>query len=217
VGGGREEGSLATWADSLLVDHAVFRMVWHNFAEVIPGRLYRSNHPTPGRLTWLVRRYGIRTLLNLRGDKPSGSTTLTLDAARRLGVAHEFLAFESRGAPHRDRILCFHDLYRRMAVPALIHCKSGSDRAGLVAGLAILFEGGSAADALRQLSWRFGHFSHSRAGILDAFFATYAAQGEGRIPFLDWVQTEYDENNLRQNFTAHGFAAFLNDRVLRRE
>jgi protein tyrosine/serine phosphatase len=104
-----------------------------------------------------------------------------------------------------------------MAMPALIHCMSGADRAGLAAGLAILFEGGSAADALRQLSWRFGHFSHSRAGILDAFFIAYATQGEGRIPFLDWVRTEYDENALRRNFAAHGLASFLNDLVLRRE
>ena len=195
----------------------MFRLVWSNFAEVIPGRLYRSNHPTPGRLGRLVRRHGIRTLVNLRGEKPNGSNTLSLDAAGRLGLAHEFLAFESRGAPHRDRILRFHDLYRRMAVPALIHCKSGADRAGLASGLAILFEGGTAAEAQRQFSWRFGHVSGSRAGILDAFFVQYAATGEGRLPFLDWVRDEYDEAWLRRSFAASGFASFVNDRVLRRE
>ena len=184
---------------------------------MIPGRLYRCNHPTPARLARLVRRYGVRTVVNLRGEKPNGSTTLSLDACRRLGVEHEFLAFESRGAPHRDRILRYHDLYRRMAVPALIHCKSGADRAGLAAGLAILFEGGTAATALRQLSWRFGHVSGSRAGILDAFFGLYAASGEGRLPFLDWVSTEYDEARLRQSFAARRFASFVNDRLLRRE
>ena len=200
-----------------MLDHAVFRLFWHNFAEVIPGRLYRSNHPTPATLAVLVRRYGVRTVVNLRGDKPNGSTALTLDAAGRLGLAHEFLAFESRGAPHRDRILRFHDLYRRMETPALIHCKSGADRAGLAAGLALLFEGATAADALRQLSWRFGHFSASRSGVLDAFFVAYATQGEGRVPFLDWVRSEYDEDDLRRRFAAHGLASFLNDRLLRRE
>ena len=208
---------LGTWANSLLVDHAVFRAVWANFAVVIPGRLYRSSHPTPSRLAQLVRRHGIRTLINLRGEKPNGSNTLSVAAARRLGVTHEFLAFESRGAPHRDRILRFHDLYRRMATPALIHCKSGADRAGLAAGLAILFEGGTAAEALRHLSWRFGHVSRSRTGILDAFFIQYATTAEGRLPFLQWVEQEYDEIRLRQAFTAHGLASFVNDRLLRRE
>ncbi len=191
--------------------------MWDNFAEIIPGRLYRSNHPLPGRLARQVRRHGIRTLVNLRGEKPNGSNTLSLEAARRLGLAHAFLAFESRGAPHRDRILRFHDLYCRMATPALIHCKSGADRAGLAAGLAILFEGGTAAEAQRQLSWRFGHVRSSRAGILDAFFAHYASTGEGHLPFLDWVRSEYDETHLRQNFAATGIASFLNDWVLRRE
>ena len=195
----------------------MFRLGWSNLAEVVPGRLYRSNHPTPGRLARLVRRYGIRTVVNLRGEKPNGSTSLSRDAAGRLGLEHVFLAFESRGAPHRDRILRFHDLYGRMPMPALIHCKSGADRAGLAAGLAILFEGGSAAAAQRQLSWRFGHVSGSRAGILDAFFVHYAVTGEGRMPFLDWVRTEYDEARLRRSFAANRVASFFNDRVLGRE
>ncbi|CAH2601625.1 Protein tyrosine phosphatase [Rhodovastum atsumiense] len=209
--------ALSVWADSLLADHAVFRAVWDNFAEVIPGKLYRSSHPTPGRLARLVRRYGIRTLINLRGEKPNGSNTLSLAAAQRLGLTHLFLPFESRGAPHRDRILRFHEIYRSMTPPALIHCKSGADRAGLAAGLAVLFEGGSAEAALRQLSWRHGHISHSPTGILDAFFRLYAATGEGRMPFLDWVRDEYDEAALRASFASRGFSRFLNDHLLRRE
>ena len=209
--------SLSVWADSLLADHALFRLAWSNFSPVVPGRLYRSNHPTPARLARLVRRHGIRTVVNLRGEKPNGSTILSRDAAGRLGVAHEFLAFESRGAPHRDRILRFHDLYRRMAFPALLHCKSGADRAGLAAGLVVLFEGGAAAAAQRHLCWRFGHVRGSRAGILDAFFAHYAATGEGRLPFLDWVERDYDETRLRETYAAGRLASFVNDLVLRRE
>jgi protein tyrosine phosphatase (PTP) superfamily phosphohydrolase (DUF442 family) len=179
--------------------------------------LYRSNHPTPPRLAHCVRRWGIRTLVNLRGDKPNGSTALSEAAARRLGVTHHFLAFESRGAPHRDRILRFYDLYRRIEFPVLVHCKSGADRAGLAAGLAILFEGGRAAEAAAQLSWRFGHVRASRAGVLDAFFRRYAAEAEGRIPFLQWVERDYDETDLARAFRAHGLAEFVNTRLLRRE
>jgi protein tyrosine/serine phosphatase len=161
---------LGAWSDSLLVDHAVFRLPWSNFAEVVPGKLYRCNHPTPGRLAALKRRYGLRTLINLRGHRKCGSDALSREAAAQLGLTHIDMAFESRGAPHRERILRFHEIYRGLQAPALMHCKSGADRAGLAAGLAILFEGGSSADALRQLSWRFGHFSRARTGILDAFF-----------------------------------------------
>ena len=211
------EGRRRAWLDSLLVDHAVFRTVWDNFAPVVPGRLYRCNHPTPGRLAALARRYGLRTVINLRGARRCGSDALSRDAARQLGLEHIDMAFESRGAPHRDRILRFHAIYATMTAPALMHCKSGADRAGLAAGLALLFEGGSARDALRQLSWRFGHFRGSPTGVLDAFFLHYAATGEGRMPFLDWVRSEYDEHALRASFRAHGLATFLTDRVLARE
>ena len=195
----------------------MFRLLWDNFAEVVPGKLYRSNHPTPARLQRARDRYGLRTLVNLRGHRRCGSDALSRQAAQRLGLIHVDMAFESRGAPHRDRILRFADVYASLATPALMHCKSGADRAGLAAGLAVLFEGGTAAQALRQLSWRFGHFSRSRTGILDAFFVHYAAVAEGRVAFLDWVAHEYDEAALRARFTAHGLSSFVTDRVLRRE
>ena len=210
-------GRHSAWADSLFVDHAVFRLVWTNMAAVIPGRLYRSNHPTPGQLAAAKRRLGLTTLINLRGRRHCGSDALSRDAAARLGLRHIDMAFESRGAPHRDRILRFHEIFRSLEGPALMHCKSGADRAGLASGLAILFEGGSAAEASRQLSWRFGHWKQARTGILDAFFRRYAAEGEGRLPFLDWVRDEYDEAALKRDFVANGLASFVTDRVLRRE
>jgi protein tyrosine/serine phosphatase len=124
------------------------------------------------------------------------------------------MALESRGAPQRDRILRLHTIYQTMRTPALIHCKSGADRAGLAAGLFVLFEGGTARDALRHLSLRFGHIAQSRTGILDAFFHRYASDAEGRKPFLDWVREDYDEAALRRDFHANGLASFINDWVL---
>ncbi len=207
----------AAWRDSLWVDHGIFRTVWSNFAPVIPGRVYRCNHPTPARLSDLASRYHVRTLVNLRGHRRCGSDALSREAARELGLDHVDMAFESRGAPHRERILRFACLYRQLACPILMHCKSGADRAGLAAGLVLLFEGGSAEAALRELSWRFGHFRRSRTGILDAFFLRYQREAEGRLPFLEWVRDAYDEAALKQDFTSGRLANLLNDSVLHRE
>ena len=208
---------LAAWNDSLWFDHSMFRMVWSNLDEVVPGRLWRCNHPTPARLRRLTERLRLKTLVNLRGHRKCGSDALSRETARVLGLRHVDMAFESRGAPHRDRILRFADIWAGLETPALMHCKSGADRAGLAAGLVLLFEGGTAADALKQLSWRYGHWASARTGILDAFFHHYAAVAEGRIGFLDWVRTEYDEHALRANFSARGLSSFITDRVLRRE
>ena len=210
-------GRRAAWIDSLFVDHSVLRMAWDNLGVVVPGKLTRCNHPTPGRLKRLKDKLSLVTLINLRGHRACGSDALSRDAAERLGLVHIDMAFESRGAPHRDRIERFADIYKSLKTPALMHCKSGADRAGLASGLAVMFEGGTAAQALAQLSLRYGHFSHSSTGILDAFFRLYQQTAEGRVPFLEWVSTEYDEHGLRTAFKAHGLSSFLTDSVLRRE
>ncbi len=210
-------GRRLAWIDALLVDHAVFRLVLTNFAAVEPGLLYRSNHPTPGRLAAMTRRLGLKTVINLRGQARNGSDALVRERAARLGLDFIDMALESRGAPQRDRILRLDQIYRTMRTPALIHCKSGSDRAGLAAGVWVLLRGGSARQALEQLSLRFGHIRQSRTGILDAFFLLFAREAEGRKPFLDWVREDYDENALRRDFHANGIASFLNDWVLAHE
>lgn len=210
-------GRARAWTDSLFVDHAVLRLVWTNFHAVIPGKVYRCNHPTPARLRRAVSKLGLRTLVNLRGHRQCGSDALSRNAAAQIGITHLDMAFESRGAPHKDRILRFAQMYRELQFPMLMHCKSGADRAGLASALVIMFEGGTAEQALGELSWRYLHFRRSRTGILDAFFLRYQAQAEGRIPFMDWVKHEYDEVALKQDFVAGQFSSFLTDQVLRRE
>jgi len=210
-------GRAVAWIDALFIDHAVFRLVWTNFGTVIPGKLYRCNHPTPATLSRMVRRNGVRTLINLRGPTGNGSDALSREAAGRLGLDFVDMAMDSRGAPHRDRILRLHAIYRDMRAPGLVHCKSGADRAGLAAGLCVLFEGGTARQALRQLTLRHGHIRQAKTGILDAFFLRWEREGEGRKPFLDWVREDYDEVALRRDFRANGLASFINDWVLAHE
>jgi protein tyrosine/serine phosphatase len=207
-------GRMLAWVDSLFIDHAIFRVPFSNLGTVIPGKLYRSNHPTPGRIRQLKRRLGLTTIINLRGATGSGSYHLARETAGELGLEYIDLSLESRGAPQRDRILRLYEIYRAMPGPGLLHCKSGADRAGLAAGLCLLFEGHPAADALRQLSWRYGHIKQARTGILDAFFMRYQREGEGRKSFFDWLDQDYDGVALRRDFHANGLASFINDWVL---
>jgi len=62
------KGRAVAWIDSLFIDHAVFRLVWDNFAAVVPGKVYRCNHPTPARLRRLAARYGMNAV-TLGGDE----------------------------------------------------------------------------------------------------------------------------------------------------
>jgi len=210
-------GRRNAWLDSFFVDHAFFRIWWTNFAAVDPGRLYRSNHPTPAKLAAFTKRVGLQSLINLRGQTRNGSDALSREMATKLGLDFYDMALDSRDAPQRERILRLAEIYRAMRGPALIHCKSGADRAGLAAGIYVLLQGGTAAQAMRQLSLRFLHIRQSKTGVLDGFFAAYARDGEGRRPFLDWVREDYDEHALKAAYKSGRLAGFVNDVLLRRE
>jgi protein tyrosine phosphatase (PTP) superfamily phosphohydrolase (DUF442 family) len=205
------------WADSLLRDHAALRVGWRNWGVVEAGRLYRSNHPMPWQLRQATRRFGLRTVVNLRGWRAEcGSDALSRREAARLGLEHVDAPLESRGAPHRDRLLRLAGIFSRLQEPALLHCKSGADRTGLAAGVWLLLQGRDVAEAAAQLSWRFGHVKAARTGILDAFFAAYAAAGD--VPFLEWLERGYDEAALKAQFKARGgFGDLMVEKILRRE
>jgi hypothetical protein len=81
----------------------------------------------------------------------------------------------------------------------------------------VLLQGGTAAAAQRQLSWRYLHIKQSKTGVLDGFFAAYASGGEGKKPFLDWVREDYDEQALKAAHRSGKLAGLVNDFLLRRE
>lgn len=205
------------WINSLFVDHAIFRLFWSNFQTVIPEKVYRCNHPTPSRLTALTKKYHLKTVINLRGKRNCGSDALSRHACQKLQLKQYDLPFESRGAPHIDRILNFAKIYKTLEFPLLIHCKSGADRAGLVSTLILLFENYDIHQAIKQLSWKYGHFKYSKTGILDAFFLQYIQQTNGKIKFLDWLQSTYNEELLKASFKTKKISSFITDKILRRE
>ena len=201
----------------MIIDHGALRLLWSNWGVVAPGQVYRSNHPTPGRLANAMRRYGVRSVINLRGATSSGSDALSRAQAARLKLPLFDVALSSGRPPVRETVLALADAYATAPRPVLIHCKSGADRAGFAAAVFVLMEGGTVAQAHRQLSWRFGHLRRSRAGIQDAFLLRYARDAEGRLGFLDWVRTEYDAAALAAGYRANGLAEFVQSRVMARE
>lgn len=209
-------GRRRAWLDSLLVDHGALRLAWTNAGPVMAGRLYRSNHPTPGRLSAMVGRWGIRTVINLRGQTGNGSDALSRERAARLGLDFIDLPFSSGRPPSRAGVLALAEALRTMREPGLVHCKSGADRAGFAGVVFLVLNGVPLARAMDQLSLRWGHFARSRAGVLDAFFRAYARE-EGRTPFLEWVRDSYDPDAVGAAHVAGGIAAVLQDRILRRE
>ena len=210
-------GAPASYLDMLLVDHGIFRLFYLN-RHRIDARTWRSAQPAPHQIKALTR-LGIRTVVNLRGERMCGSYWLEKAACERAGIKFVDYQVRSRAAPSRAELRGARDLFATVDYPILMHCKSGADRAGLMSVLyRHLREGVPIPEALKQLSLRYGHIRQSDTGILDAFFERYLADTKNRpMPFFEWVETVYDPDELKRTYQAKGWANRIVNNVLRRE
>ena len=205
------------YADMLLVDHGIFRLVYLN-RHALSARAWRSAQPAPHDLKRFARQ-GIRTILNLRGPRDCGAYRLERKTCAAEGLTLIDFTLGSRAAPSKASIHAAAALFDTIAYPMVMHCKSGADRAGLMGVLYLhLKEGVPMREAVKQLSWRFGHFRDADTGILDAFFESYLAfDAKTPMPFLEWVDTRYDPAELKRSFRVGGLGSLVVNKVLRRE
>lgn len=203
--------------ETVFMDHSVFRALYLNRHRV-SERMWRSAQLSPAQVR-RVADQGIRTILNLRGRRDCASYLMEVEACRRYGVTMIDFSAYSREAPEKEVLRGAAELFKRIEYPALMHCKSGADRAGLMSALFLLIhEGRPVEEAQRQLSWRYGHFRSARTGVLDFFFEEYAAaQAATGIAFFDWVETVYDPKRTEERFKSRAWADTVVDRVLDRE
>ncbi len=216
----RLPGRLRAYRDLLWNDHAYLRLAFQN-AHWVGSELVRTNQPWPFQLRrWRDR--GVRTIVNLRGGGyETGFYVLEREACARLGLELVNFAVASRDAPSRAQVHGAAQMFATIAYPALMHCKSGADRAGLMSVLyAHLHLGQPLRQAVaEQLSWRTLHIRHGKTGVLDYVFARYFAEGEPRgMSLLEWVDSPaYDHDAIRRDFDAGFWGSLVTETVLRRE
>ena len=105
------------------------RLVWDHWDEVKRGVLFRSGQLTSDQLTEAVKRYGIRTVINLQwpGEEMRAERSLTGE----LGVDFVNLPMPGDGLGEewqfREILKVLDDPERR---PALVHCARGTCRTG---------------------------------------------------------------------------------------
>jgi protein tyrosine/serine phosphatase len=211
-------GRWRTLLDYLWNDHAYLRLAFSN-AHWISNELVRANQPWPFQLkAWAER--GIKTVINLRGGHDGSFYALERAACEHLGLELVPFVIASRDVPSRERIFEARELFETVRYPALMHCKSGADRAGLMAVLYAHFrQGQSIREALAHLSPRYLHVRAGLTGVLDYVFERYLAEGEAAgMSFLEWVDSPaYDPVAIKADFRAGWWGTLLSDRLLGRE
>lgn len=210
-------GPGAIYLDMMVMDHGMFRCIYLN-RHALAADAWRSAQPAPHQFR-AFKRQGIKTIVNLRGERICGSYWLEEKVCRDIGLDLVNFQVRSRAAPTVDEIRRAKALFSRIEYPMLMHCKSGADRAGLMSVLYRHFrEGVPIEEARAELSLRYGHIRQADTGILDYFFDCYVADNRLEpIEFMDWVETRYDPDAVTTTFKSNGWANRLVDSVLQRE
>jgi protein tyrosine/serine phosphatase len=159
-------------------------------------------------------------VINLRGGFDASFYALEKAACEALGLTLVDFTITSREVPSRERVIGAKRLFETIAYPALMHCKSGADRAGIMSVLYLHFrQGRTIREALEQLDLRYLHVKQGKCGVLDYTFERYLAEGEpaGRS-FLEWVQSPmYDPAGMKAQFRSRMWGRLLTEGLLKRE
>lgn len=199
------ESRARAWRHYLWIDHGILRLWWTNFHEVGEG-VYRANQPDPARLKAWKKR-GIRTILNLRGIGEHSPYHFEVEACEKLGLTMIDHRLYAQDLASRDELLGLIEHFRTLQKPVVMHCKSGSDRAGFAAALFLhIIDKVPIEEAWKQLHWKHFHLKNSKNGILDLFFVAYLEDCKtDPIPLEKWISTVYDPESLRARFQKTGW------------
>jgi len=211
-------GRLRTYLHYLWNDHAYLRVGFQN-AHWLTPELVRTNQPWPFQLAAWKKR-GVKTIVNLRGGFDGSFYALEKDACERLGLKMVDFVITSREVPSRTRVLGLKKLFDEIEYPALIHCKSGADRAGIVSVLYAHFRlGMPIREAMKELSLRYLHMKAGKTGVLDYTFERYLQDGEPKgMTFTEWVESPlYQPDAMKSDFRAKWWGTLITETLVRRE
>lgn len=156
-----------------------------NFYEVDAGKFYRSAQLTADELQEAIDTYGIKTVISLRGGSPDSYwyndelSVLKKNAVEFYPINLSMDSFPSKG--NLNEIL---RLFKETPKPILIHCRSGTDRTGMVTALYLVEEMGKSKDeALKQLSFKYWYVEAFHPAMTE-FIRVY--QGH------DWAKNKYE-------------------------
>lgn len=166
------------FASPLLV-YVAYTIHIANFHTVASGKAYRSGQMNTQQLTRTIQNYGIKSILNLRGENLSSEWhQKEIAATEKLNVI-----YYDRGLSSGDRLTLEQmddlvTLLRQAPKPVLIHCLGGADRSGLVSALyRFAIDGQTPCEADKELSFWYGHVPLIRPKVtaMDDSFRCYVS------------------------------------------
>ncbi len=159
-----------------------------NFYTVEKKKLYRSAQLSSESLKRHIKKYGIKTVINLRGTNPQESWwQQEKSVCKKAQVKHFDISMSARVLTRKKHLFELLDLYDTAPQPILVHCFSGADRTGEAAALWRLEKQKfSKRKASHQLSPLYGHFK-SKYPAKDFLIGIWGGR--------KWLKNTYDPDN----------------------
>lgn len=181
---------LPSCRDEQAVEADVDKAPIFNFHTIAEGEAYRSAQPSGDELIEAVERYGIRTVINLRGENPDKDWYVQeVEAIEKAGITLIDHSMSSKRLPDPEMLRAITESLQSAEYPILIHCQSGSDRSGAVTAIyRMLVLGHDRKEALEELSMRYFHY-RKIAPCMDTLAEWYEPGDE----WLDQYAEEYQQ------------------------
>ncbi|OFZ29045.1 MAG: hypothetical protein A2622_13210 [Bdellovibrionales bacterium RIFCSPHIGHO2_01_FULL_40_29] len=164
---------------------SVFR-ISQNFAVVDEGKLYRSAQLTTEELADTIKKYGIKTVISLRGY-PLQTRFYEQQDVALTRMKTDFVAIDMSDLyyPDEENLRRIFQVFEKGPFPILIHCRVGADRTGMVAALyQRAYMNKSLEEALEQLTFKYWHvplFKPAMTGFVRKFKDAHWAMNDYRI------------------------------------
>ena len=153
----------------------VYMRVQGNFHPITPGEAYRSAKLDRDKLEYYVKKYNIKSIVNLIGGDPRKPWYREeLQVSAEHNIRHYDISLSATDEPTEEDAQKLVKIFQQVPRPVLIHCKGGSDRSGLAAAIwKVAIDKEPKSEARKQLSILYGHFPLGGTSAMDHFFETW--------------------------------------------
>jgi len=150
-----------------------YNHVLGNFHTIAHEQAYRSRQLDKKKLEYYIKKYNIKSILNLRGDEPGVKWYEDeINVSKTYNIIRLDLEIPALKEPQEADIEEIIRFLKTAPKPVLIHCLGGADRSGLIGAVwKMAIENRPRSQAKRQLSILYGHMPFGKARAMDRWLA----------------------------------------------
>jgi protein tyrosine/serine phosphatase len=146
-----------------------------NFHPITYGEAYRSAILDRDELEHYVKKYEIKSIVNLLGHHPNELWYREeIEVSAEYNLKHYDVSLPATREPTDEEAGKLVEIFKNAPRPVLIHCKAGADRSGLAAAMwKVIVNKEPKSEAAKELSVLYGHIPIGKTVAMDQFFKNW--------------------------------------------